>query len=162
MNLAVYHHEKRFEFRDTRYPASGISFCQVDIYFPIGWRDKIPCGLVMLTNPGKGSGVSITNASETIAQKVWETYLTPEKFPDLNPAMVVWVEKYPGHQTGMGIGGKFTIKFPATYDQIRYSYTRAGARYNFHNPQWRPIKVEEIEKTFGVKMGAEGIEGVKL
>lgn len=136
---AFIYHDKKFEFEDKRFPLGGPSFCELDVLLPDDWAHRVPSGLVMFTDPGKSCGVSVTNGSEVIAQKIWETVLKPQfgpgNSPALDPAGILWVERYrPG-----------PTRPKETLDQIRYAYV--GSR--FFSPRWSPIGRPEIERQFG-------------
>jgi hypothetical protein len=131
------YHEKKFEFEDRRYPMGAGSFCQVDVYVPTDWKDRGPCALVVMSDPGRDSGVSVTNASEAIAQKIFKEILEP-KFPEMNPALILWVERYP-----RGVGREYE-----TLDKVQYAHAKLKETTVFTQPKWKAIRVADVLKAF--------------
>lgn len=141
---SVLYNTKGFTFRDERYPFGGESHCTVDVFIPADWRDRFPCALVLFTDPGAPSGVSITNASEVVASAVWERFFKTRGYGEqMHPSMVFWMEYYP--RTGSAMR--------PSLDQISYSYV--GPERKFTSPTWRRVtkeKVAELEARFGISL----------
>ena len=131
-------HSKRFEFsHPSDAPGRGIkSFCQVDVFIPANWKQRVPSALVIMSDPAKDSGVSVTNASETIANKIMTDILIGNCGPDLTPGVVLWIERY-----GRVPGREFEM-----FDQVSYSVENNVIT----NPSWRGIHKDAFEKSFGI------------
>jgi hypothetical protein len=142
MNEDFIMHEDKFEYEDKRYPAGGPSFCQLDVVVPKNWKDRIPTALVLFTDPGRDSGVSITNATELIAQKVWSEYLWPKFGKEMTPESILFVERY----------GRDSVRKFETLDRITYT-VGPGGFYLFHSPRWKRLKVQDIVEDFPQLLG---------
>ncbi len=81
--------------------------------------------MVVLTDPGPGSGTSVTNACETIATELFYDRLSHIPFGDIR-----WIEHYP-HEGS---------EWEETFDEIFLTWD--GSR--FKKPQWKPLDKETV------------------
>lgn len=127
--------EKKFEFVQ---PVGGKSYCQLDVFVPADWKDRGQCALVLMTDSCiDGSKVTVTSASEFVATKVFKEILEP-KFPEMNPAFVLWVERYP-----RGVGREYE-----DLSSVQYAQTRLMTSTLLTQPRWRVVRTADILKAF--------------
>jgi len=85
--------------------------------------------VVLLTELSENPGMSVTNASEEIATKIYNEIFDKKK---INPEQIVWLEKYDTEDY---------------YDRVSYDVDGSvfSTKRFFSNPQWKRMSAGEFE-----------------
>jgi|SRR5208337_4627232 len=125
---------EQMKFSDVRYPASAgqRNFCHVGVFTASNRRP-----LVVISEHPDSRGVSVTNASESIAKEVCLRFA-------MNPGLAIWIEHYPPRPDRLPIRTRKTgfsrdVFDSATWDIVEYDCSELA---QICNPKWRRIGPE--------------------